>query len=478
MQKKITPPKNQNISWSGTELKAWIEGGLISRDLLAPEKFPQLAQFILENKEKLYKLYNDEPVEYPYEVTKPPYQEMTNTYKLHIIDRATGKIVKILERVENIDIFDGLSLRVKAKEVNNWRKKTENIKRLSEEQTSQLKTILERISASGKDIGIDELDRIIEKLISITKPTTYTVPGNLIDQKIHTDDKVSILTKSRTTVKVHGIRQLTIADHGIIKTISLLLHKYRNNPKITGLEGGIPAGNLLSNAILNEHYGFLPTILVLPESKIIEAYFGGSSYGGADVKKLRRDFEGFSQKPFYLLSTERHYKENNISKVAILDSPTRLLDIHYLYPDLTPDEAKKINSGNQKIKRAKRKIVLVISQIFTDKQENDFIKYPYDILPRIRDAAGGGRAVTTGMHVILDWFLRDLRWKTYKNQINEEKLVELLELTHLKRRARLEEALTKCFNAMKNIGILKKIERLKRKDGIYKYEYTLNQNFA
>ncbi len=477
MEKKIIPPTNQDISWSTKERDIWVEKGLINKELLLPEKFHSLAQFILKNKEMLYKYYHDKPEEYPHQVEIPSSrQKLKDTYELRVVDKATGKTIKILDRIENLELCDGLSLTVKAKEAETWRKKTESLKQLSEEQTGKLKSVLEQLSAKGKSISMDQLANIIDDLIKLTKPFTYNVPGNLVDQKIPTKEKISIQTKGTSEIKVHGLRGLSAGEHRIIKTISLLLHQKKDGPQIQSI-ASISNSKLLTNAILSNTYGYPPSIIIINENDYYKAYWGDSSYGGADQKMMEEGFKKFSQKEFSIYR-QFPYKEENLKKVDLIKFQSSMVEKYDFYQGLTPDEANKISNGNNRIKRSKRKRILVINQIFTDQIENKFINYPLDINKRMEKAAGGGRAVTPSMHILLDYFLRDISYKRYEREINEEKLITLLEFTNMKRRkARLKESIKKCFEAMKNIGVLLKAERLKNKNSSYKYKYQLNDQF-
>ncbi len=478
MEKKIIPPTNQDISWSGTEQNAWVEAGLISQNLLLPEKIRELAQFVLKNKAMLYEYYHDKPEEYPYQVEIPTSrQEMENAYELRIVDKATGKTVKILDRVESVELCEGLSLRVNAKEAENWRKKTEPLKQLSKEQTIKFKSILEKISTSRKDIGIDQLVNIIDDLIKLTKPSTYSMSGHLVDQKIPTKEKISIPTESTSEIKVHGLRGLSAGKHRIFKTLGLLLHQKKDGPQIQSMPD-IPNGKLLTNVILNNSYGYPPSIIIIDEKDYYKAYWGDTSYGGSDKKRMEKDLKDFSREVFSI-NYQQIYKEKGSEKVNLINFESSMVEVYNFYQGLTPDEADRISSGKKGIKRSKLKKILIINQIFTHQIENKFINYPFDINKQMATAAGGGRAVTPGMHILLDYLLREMSYKRWGNEINEAKLIALLEFTNKKRRkGRLREDIKKCFDAIKNIGILLEVVRLKNKDGSYKYKWKLDSKFS
>lgn len=478
MQKITEKVKNDDICWSTNELKVWVNAGLVKHELLEPEKFRELAQFISENKEKLHSVYCDNPAEYPCQVTIPAAHELANTYELQIFDKATGKVIKVLDRIENLELCEGLVLKVKAKEVETWRKKTENIKKLSDDQTNKLKTILEQFFESNKGIGIDELDQIIAKLISITKPSTYNVPQGLVDQKIHTREQISIQVERKPEITVHGIRGLSAGEHRIMKTLSLLIHLKKNGAQIQNMPD-ISNGKLLRNAMLENAYGYQPTILIIDEDEYYKAYWGDTSYGGSDKKMMERGLKEFSRKEFDI-NYQRAYIEKNKEKIDIIKFLSPMVETYEFYQGLTPEEADNLKRGNGRVRRSKRKKILIINQIFTDQIDKRFINFPLDINRRIGKAAGDSRAVTASMHIMLDYFLRDIANQRFENEIGEEKLVTLLELLKMKnegRELRLKEHIKKCFDAMKNIGVLVEIEILRSKDGSYKYRYSLNKQF-
>ncbi len=474
MQKKIIQPKNQNISWSVGELNIWVEDGLISRDLLHPDKFHELAQFVSENKEKLYEHYHDNTDEYPYSIEMPSTQKLDNTYEIRVVEKATGKTVQVLDRVENLNLYDGFSLKVKSKEVENWRKQSAELKQLwlSKEQILSLKNALSKISAAGKEISVENLAIIIEEILKLTKSPSYPVPTHLIGQKIHPVKKVSI---QNSKITASGLRNLTATGHRITRTLSQLRHQYIG-PKIEGMD--LPSGKLC-NKIIENYYGYPPEIFILDEDEYCKTYWGNDKYGGKDRKAMLKNLKNYSKEE-HSFDYKRYYKQDGVELVDVIKFEAPMAEVYPYYKGLTQDEA----SGKTSIKKqSKKKIIIIYNPIFIDQIENYFLTFSNDINRRITEAAkAAGTKAHTYIQIAYDHFYHEIHRgkedpKRFNSSILKENLIHKLGLEGM-RRGRQEKALEKTFKFLKIIGIMLKIEKVKSTDGrSHKYDYKLNDKY-
>ena len=139
---------NNGISWTPEEFSQWVGSGIIPNDLLSPSKQLELCKFMIENKEKLHAHYRRNPEQDHYQITMPPQEELDKAYELQVIDRRTGEVVKILEKGANFDLCDGVTLQIRAKELEEWEKETAPAKKLTKEQNEELKSF---VTSFGKD---------------------------------------------------------------------------------------------------------------------------------------------------------------------------------------------------------------------------------------------------------------------------------------------------------------------------------------
>ncbi|MBY0110101.1 MAG: hypothetical protein K2X90_03260 [Candidatus Babeliaceae bacterium] len=351
-------PTSNNVSWSNKELEEWEKLGLIPCDFLLPENISQLIKFIIENKELLYAAYHDPIEDYPHLVELPAPERLHETYELRVIDKRTGEVVKILDRMETFEICDDVSLHIKSAEKNPWEEKIASVKKLTKDQKNYLKDVLSKLSDNGqKQININDLVQAIEEIIKETKTATYSVSGKFVDQKVPTQQRLLLQQiDKKTEIKVYGIRRLSPSEHRITKTISLLLHKNNSQgcgPKIEGF-AGLDTGKLLKNELLQKVYGSPPSIIMIDEDEYFEAYWGNTEYGGSDRNFMTTGLKDFSRREFPV-NVDHIYQINGQELTDRLELSSSMAEVYYFYPSLTTEEKKKLNKGNSKTRRPKRK---------------------------------------------------------------------------------------------------------------------------
>ena len=60
------------------------------------------------------------------------------------MNKYTGSVVKILEEGTNFELCDGITLQIKAKELEDWKKETAPAKKLTKEENEELKSFISK----------------------------------------------------------------------------------------------------------------------------------------------------------------------------------------------------------------------------------------------------------------------------------------------------------------------------------------------
>lgn len=464
---------SHSIRWTTNELQIWVQAGLIDIDLLEENKIDELANFIIANKEKLYACYHELESEFPYQVILPAAHEWNTTYQLQVIDRKTGQIIKTLDRIENIDLVDGLSFKVKVQDLENWKKETAVVKKLTDTQKDHLKRALTELSKNGQSLfDTKTIVAIIEEVLKSTdKVSTYPVGGHIIDQKLPKAQKQNI--DPSIDIHVKGIRNLSVSEHNIIKTISLLLEQKKQNQEIEE-----PHYNqTLAKSLLTAGYNSPPRSIRLKPHEFYRAYMGRPDYSGSDIKFMNKALFEFAQRQFPVTYEYREkIEDEGINHRIEFLSP--LIEVFLITSNLTDKEKEKVNNGDKSTKHVRSEFIFCVNPIFTHQIENKFIVYPADINRRLTDAAGGHSKVTASMHLLLDWVLRDISAKRPKNEINEDKLIETLELEKQRkqgRKSRMNNRIKKDIEAIKKLGPIKNWEKKKNSSGGSKFIFEYKQ---
>src|SRR5438309_1049449 len=111
------------FSWTIEELNKWVEAGLVPSALLKPKKKPELTDYLMKKKDLLQNFDEDHH----------------QTQNFCVIDGPIDEVVKTMEIVASYDLCDGISLKIKTEELNDWEKESTEAKNLSKEQNETLK---------------------------------------------------------------------------------------------------------------------------------------------------------------------------------------------------------------------------------------------------------------------------------------------------------------------------------------------------
>lgn len=232
---KMEAKKNKDISWTTKELQTWVDGGLLDKNLLQPNKVKDLADFIIENKEKLYNLYHESKANLNYQVNLPYPLNVSNPeiFGLQLIDKRTGKVSHTMDLLANIAIAKEFNLSVKVEELSEWSKIAEKFKDLTNEQKEiSLKALTKVTEKTNGAISRKEIANIIKEIISQdNKNATIRHSSHFEEMKqkrngeeLKPTTREKIGENNNITIKTYGIK-LTPAEDKLINALYKLLHK-------------------------------------------------------------------------------------------------------------------------------------------------------------------------------------------------------------------------------------------------------------
>lgn len=488
-------PIPNETSYCSEEIKQWASMGLIPKELLEKSSHMELSTFIFANfktlKNKLKKLNEENSCQ----ITLPPQQEWDNSYELQVIDRRTGQVVKTLEKVEQLDLYDGISLTVKSKEIDEWKSEIGSAEKLTKEQSEELKTVIEKIG-NNNPISRQDIVKIIQEIRKPKRPTKYRQSGHLVDEKLKytmpttpqtlfdllAPEVKQKIEESKIEVKVEGIK-LTPPQNKLVHALNLLLHeKSTNNKNIK--EAGFYEGNMPNELV---SYGIgsesKAPVLKFKPSELYKAYIGHNDYSGHDIHFINNELRQLEGQKV-LIKYDRIKKVTKNKKTETLTDRIEdfqpLIKIISFIPDLTNEERERLDQGDSSIREKKGEIVIALNPIFTDQIDTKFIEFPVDTNRRLVIAAGGHNKVTSSMITLMEWMLREISNKRYKPEINEDKLPYILGLEkYLKqnRKKLLKGRIDKDIEAIKNVGIILLSEKVPNSIGGYKWIFHLNKDY-
>ncbi len=452
------------FSWTIEELHKWVEAGLVPKSLLKPKKNSELTDYLIKNKDVL--------------LDKSP----------------IGEAVKTLEMVASYDLCDGISLKVKAKELNEWEKETAEAKNLSKEQNETLKLALGKIGPD-KTLTRKEISTLIEE---IRKPhqkrKKYRQSGHLVDQKLkysqynqpslfdllpETKQKIE---ESHIEVKAEGIK-LTYAENKLVHALNLLLYEKSQNSDSNS--STFYSGNAPSEVV---PYGVpdqkgKSAVLKFKLAELCRAFIGSEEYSGADIKFIKSTLSQLeSKKVLIKYDRVKKVREGKIIKTLTdrIEDFQSLIRVISFISDLSDKEKEALDEGDGSVRESRGELIVALNPIFTDQIDTKFIEFPEDTNRRLVIAAGGHNKVTASMNILMEYLLREASAKRYKPEINEEKLPYILGLekyVEQNRKKRLQDRIEKDIQAIMNIGIIIGAEKLPNSTGGMKWVFHVNEDY-
>jgi hypothetical protein len=488
-------PKEFSISWDAEELQSWVAANLVPRELLEPLRFRDLATFIATNIESLHRHFKSPPKEHNFSISMPPPEEWDKTYELQVVDRRTGSVVSVLEKGANFEICDGITLKIKAKELEEWKKETAGIKKLTKEQSEGLKAFIASFGAE-RPLTRKEIVTFIEEIRKPKKTPKYRQSGHLVDEKLKylpSNSQSSLfdiispetrqkIEESELQVKAEGIK-LTPPESKLIHALNRILHEKSLNTKNSRgenfYEGNVPSEVVPYGAGMQAK----AVVIKFRPSELYKAYIGHDEYSGHDIQFVNNTLHKVESKKV-LMKYDRIKKVIKDKKTETLTDRIEdfqsLIRIISFIPDLTDEEKDLLDRGDTSIREAKGEIIIALNPIFTDQIDTKFIEFPVDTNRRLVIAAGGHNKVTSSMMTLMEWMLREISNKRYKAELNEEKLPFVLGLDKYVKQGRkkiLQERIAKDIEAITNMGIILQSEKVPNSTGGFKWVFHLNKDY-
>jgi hypothetical protein len=482
------------MNWTNQELEIWIKAGLVPMHLLNPENYLELINFLRTNKEKLHACYKRNPEEDYYQMQVPPQSEWHNAPDIPVIDTRTGKVLYSLEMAEEFELCEGICLKIKAKELEDWKKETAEAKQLTAEQNKELKAFLSKYGTE-RPLSRKEIVTFLEEVRKPRKVQKYRQSGHLVDEKLKyskqnqtqtlfdliSPDTKQKIEESTIEVKAEGIK-LTPPENKIVHALNRILHE--NSQTRNSKAEDFYSGNAPSLIVpYGQNQEQKAAVLKFKPAELYKAYMGKDDYSGADITFINNVLHQLESKKV-LIKYDRIKKTKKGKKEEILTDRIEdfqsLIKIILFMPDLTAEEKERLDSGDNSIRDAKGEIVIALNPIFTDQIDTKFIEFPIDTNRRLVIAAGGHNKVTASMQTLMEWMLRDLSAKRYKTEINEENLPYMLGLEKYvkqKRKKLLQERIEKDINAIINMGIILEVEKKSNSTGGIKWVFHLNKEY-
>lgn len=497
MEQKKTSATQQidSMDWTQEELQIWFERGLIPAELFDPAMHSDLIAYLRTNKAMLHSHYRRNTDNEIYSLKIPPPEEWGKTPNIQVIDKRTGEVVRVLEQMQCFELCEGIQLKIKMNELQEWEKETEQAKNLNKEQHEILKTALEKIGPD-KPLTRKEIATLIEEIRKPQKKANkYRQSGHLVDQKLkyqkpssqpslfdallpETKQKIEASHYERT---IEGIK-LSYAENKLIHALNQLLYKksqHEDPQKDDFYTGNVPA-ELVPYGVPNLQ-AKAPVIKFKP-SELYKAFMGSDEYSGIDIKYINSTLKELCAKKFLIKYDRIKIVRNGNKKERLTDRIEdfqSLISILSFIPDLSDEEKKALDAGDGSIRESRGEIIIALNPIFHDQIDTKYIEFPEDTNKRLVIAAGGHKCVTSSMQKLMEYVAREISAKRYVAEINEENLPYQLGLENYMKQSRkkLKERIDKDIEAIVNMGYITGIEKLPNSAGGMKWVFHLNKDY-
>ncbi len=496
-----TTDHNENsMNFTLQELQEWIKAGLIPLELLEPSKKLELFDFIRKNIKMLYTNYHRNFEEDHYLMKVPPENEWSNAPDIEIIDRRTGETVKILEMRRNFELCEGISLQIKAKELNEWEKKTSHAKNLNKEQKEIFKVTMKKIISEKPILTREEIVTIIEEIRKPPKNKTFRQSRELIDNKLDRRNENDQLTffdlidkKDKKIKDLHPegpiIKGLDL-DQGedrILHTLTLLLCKKSENKDQNSKDyymGNYEKGIFSINDLEME----TARITVSPH-EFYSTYYGKDDYGSDQIKYILNKLDSLSKKMFlttwkFPSKNTTKSKKTDEKRYDLFRTYCPLFAIAILNSDLSESECQTIENNKDLLDGKRCKFLFKFQPQFTNNIREQYVEFPEDIYLRISEAIGKDR-YSISINLMRDFLFREKQQAKSKKERHiflrdKETIINILKLDKYWKEGKkkvVNERIKECFEIFLKIGLIKNWEETQGKRGQIQYMIQINRDF-
>ena len=429
-----------------------------------------------------------------YQIPLPPTSEWNQTYELQLIDKRTGTVVKTLDRGVDFPLCDGITLRVKATDLEKWQNETELAKDLSKEQCKDLKAF---IGNFGKERPLSRkaIVTYLEEVRKDKKKPKNRVGGHYIDRKLEYEypkdkqrsyfdvlspQKLNEINESKVEIQTVAIR-LTPAEDRLMYAIYRLLHE--KSERINTDQNLYYAGNEKTVTVPYGNQEVKAVQLRLKPSELYKEYLGEEEYSGKEIININKVLYELNNKKFLIIYDRKRKVINGKKKETRTDRIeefANLIHIVSYIEDMTDAEVQRLNSGDASVREKKGELIIALNPLLTDQINSKYVEYPTDINSRTMIASGGPQHITESIVALRDYMLREMSNKRFKCEINVDRLPYILKLdNYIKshRKKLIQQRIDGAIGAVRNLGIILDFEITEGSKGQKKYIFLLNQDF-
>lgn len=473
------------LSWTSEELQKLRDAGHIPIELFESSRSEELNHYLKFNREILKEHCYPNYDKNPYAAIVPPQNEWPNAPDLQIIDRRTGQVVQVLEMARDIELCEGVYLKIKAKDFQEWEKETAEAKKLTKEQSKDLKTFLDKF---GKDRPLTrkEITTAIEEIRKPQKNKTFRQSRELIDNKLDRKIENEQLTifdiYDKNNKKIEEIEKPIIKgldlDQGedrIVHTLTLLLSRKSENTDQSSKDyymGNHTKGITSINDIDME----TARILVSPH-EFYSTYYGREDYNTDHIKFVLNKLDSLSKKMF--LTTWNFPIKGKEKRYNKFRTYCPLFNAAILNLDLSESECQEIDNNKDLLEGKGCQFLFKFQPQFTNNIRERYVEFPEDIYSRISEAIGKDRY---GQYINLmrDFLFREKQHKRYDFVRDKSTLIETLRLDKFWKEGRkkmVNGKISECVDVFKKLGLLIECEPTLGKLCQDQYRIRINPDF-
>lgn len=475
-----------SISWTPEELQKLHEAGFIPQELFEPPRFKELEDYLRINNENLREHCHPNFDKFPFMARIPPQNEWQNAPDLQIIDRRTGQVVQVLEMGGYFQLCEGVILKIKAKELQEWEKETANVKNLNKEQYKTFKDALESYP-SDKPLTRKEIVTLIEEIRKQQKNKTFRQSRELIDNKLDCKqeeqltlfdiiDKKEIKQEKQEMPIIKGL-DLDQAEDRIVHTLTLLLSRKSENKDQKS--DNYYMGNYEKGVITVHNTEMETARIIISPHELYSTYYGKDNYGSDQITFLLNKLDSLSKKLFSTTWNIQIKSKGNQKRYDKVRTNLPLFQIAILNQDLSESESQEIDNNKSLLEGKKCHFLFKFQPQFTYNIRERYVEFPEDIYLRITEAAGKDRYGQC-VNLMRDFLFREKQAKRYELIRNKETLIDILKLNKFwkeGRKKKVNEMINDCFEIFLKIGLLKGWEKVLGTLGQDQFRIQISRDF-
>lgn len=436
-----------------------------------------------ENKEAPLKNSMDEQ---PYLVEIPPSSEWHKAPDLKVVDRKTGEVVKVLEMITDFPIVDGVTLRIKAKEIQDWEKETAKAKDFNENEKNLFVETITKINS--RPLSRKEIVQIIQE---IKKPNkTFRQSRELIDNKLNRDIEKDQLTfedlmnspsgnlSTPPEAVIKGL-DLDQGEDRLVHTLTLLLAKKSQNKDQKSPDYYM--GNYEKGITRIKDIEMETARIIVTPHELYSTYYGKDDYNSDHIKYVLGKLDGLAKKQYWTAWNIQvpPKKKGEKKKINKLRTCCPLFQIVILNQDLSESQSQEIDTNENLIEGKKCVFLFKFQPQFTNNIRERYVEFPEDIYHRIADATGKNR-YSQSINLMRDLLFREKQQKRSEITRDQETLIKTLKLDKFWKEGRkkiVNEKLEEAFNVFKKIGLIKDTKETRGVMGQTQYIISINRDF-